>query len=323
MKRNNNFEDGIRVLGYGDFSKMEMMMSRHFLEQITEVSDEITESPRTIENLNEYLREGEFTHLFIPDENFHRLNGTLENCCVPVIELLEDHWVFWAIERKKNYLIQNGIKHTIVFTERFLEPYKSVSNFYPLTTGFSDKRFFDRNLKKDIDVLISGRVRLDEFSWVYPVRKWFVEVLPNIANKEGLKLEFWKHPGYFPGRENNQEEQYSNILNRAKIATGGSSYWRLPLKKLYEIPSCGAILMSDLPFDDTDFFKGRIIEVNPNSLQSRNYEDDLRRMIVNTLENYDSKREILQPFRKNKDRFDRSYVGKAIEMRKIISGIKS
>ena len=146
--------------------------------------------------------------------------------------------------------------------------------------------------------------------------------MPEIGIKEGINVVTHSHPGYtLKEGEIKKTIEYANILNRAKISTGGSSHWRLPLKKFYEIPACGSILLSDLPLEDTDFFKGRIIEISPGAMNSKNYEDRLRGKIMNVLENHDKYKEVLQPFRTEKDRFDRSYEGRALEMRNILKGI--
>ena len=116
--------------------------------------------------------------------------------------------------------------------------------------------------------------------------------------------------------------KYANILNRAKVATGGSSIWRLPLKKFYEIPGSGAILFSDLPIDEREFFKGRVIEVDPARIVEKRYEDVVRKQVMEVLTNYDRAKSDLQLFRSDKDRFDKSFEGRALEMRAITKKIR-
>lgn len=319
----NKFNDDLRVLVYGDVSKLEKLMDRHFLGQLTSVSDEITQKPDTIEQLNKYVREGGFTHVLIPDEHFHKLKGSLEGCFVPVVEFLGDHWVSWAVKRKKEYMENNGIDHAIVFSSRFQEPYKELVNMHTVLCGYNNLVFKDRSMERDIDILIHGSLGEDTYGWVYPVRNWLDDILPNIGEKEGLKIGFHNHPGYEDKEKSGgeHEREYADVLNRSKIAIGGSSYWRLPLKKFYEVAACGTILLSDLPLEDRDFFKNRIIEVDSNKIHTKKYEDDIRKNIVNTLENYGESKEILQPFRTEKDIFDKSYKGRALEIRAILSTI--
>ncbi len=316
------FEDNLKILAYGNISKLEAMMDHHFLGQLIAVSDEITEIPNTINELNNYIDEKEFTHVVVPDESFHKLNGNFRGCNVPIVELLLDHWVPWAIDRKKQYLEENGIREVLSFSNRFLKPYGEVAKFHTVYCGYDKEIFKDQGKERDIDVLIHGSLGEDTHKWVYPIRNWLAEVLPEIGIKEGINVKIMNHPGYVLNGEINFSEQYSEILNRSKIAIGGSSHWRLPLKKFYEVSACGAILLSDIPLEDQDFFKNRIIEVDSTRIQDKNYGEIMGKRIMNILGNYETYRKVLQPFRTEKDKFDKSYQGRALEMRKFISKIK-
>jgi len=310
----------LKILSYGNITKLKENMDPHFLNQLNCVANEMTQEPKTINELNSYINNGKFTHVIIPDENFNNLEGSLKECHVPVIELLGDHWVPWAIDRKKRYIQENEIDDVFVFTNRFLEDYSGISRFHYILSGFDSNTFFNKNEERDIDILVSGSLGEDTHPWVYPVRNWLARVLPEIGKEEGLKIETFEHPGY-TSLDGEKTKEYAEIINRAKIATGGSSHWRLVLKKLYEIPACGTILLSDIPLDDTSFFKGRIIDVNPGRINEKGYKDELRRTIMNTLKNYDDLKTELQPFRTEEDYFNRSYQGRALEMRTIISSI--
>lgn len=319
---NTNFKDGLNVLVYGDINKLKTNSNNHFFDQLQAVSDNMTQKPETIEELNKYLSDEKYTHVVIPDEPFHKLKGSLENCVVPVVEFLGDHWVTWAIERKINYIQENGIKHAFVFSERFHENYEKIAKFYPVLTGFDADTFTNQHKQRDIDVLISGAIK-SQPSWVYPTRNWLAEILPEIGIKEGINVKVHAHPGrILKEGEEKKTIEYASILNQAKIATGGSSHWRLPLEKFYEIPACGAILLSDLPLEDREFFKNRIIEVEKEEINTPKHKDKLRKDIMNVLENYEKFKEVFQPFRTEKDKFDRSYEGRALEMRKILKSIK-
>ena len=319
------FNDGIKVLVYGDVSKLESTMNHHFLDQLIEVSDDITQTPLNIGELNRYIAKGEFSHLLIPDEWFHRMDGTLKGCDVPVVELLGDHWVPWAFDKKKEYIKENDIKHAIVFSERFQKEYKDLLDMHCVLTGYNSSVFVDKGLGRDIDILIHGSLGKKSHELeVYPVRKWLSKVLPKIGGEVGLRVESWEHPGYWHEGDRSSEDfirPYSNVLNRSKIAIGGSSHWRLPLKKFYEVSACGGILLSDLPLEDKVFFEGKILEVDPEKIGVCGYENEVRDMIVKTLSNYDEVRSNLQPFGNKQDVFDKSYTGKALEIRKVLSGI--
>lgn len=320
------FDDGLKVLVYGDLERLEATMNHHFLDQLGAVADEITQNPKTISELNQYIRDNNFTHLIVPDEWFHRIQGTLEGCVLPPIELLGDHWIPWAISKKRDYLQKNRIQHAFVFSERFQNPYIDLAEMHSVLQGFNSRVFRDRGGERDIDILVHGSLGEDTFPWVYPVRNWLAEILPEIGIKEGLNVVYWKHPGYWPEKglatDNIHLEAYASILNRSKIAVGGSGYWRLPFKKFYEVPACGAILISDLPLENTQFFEGRIISISPEKTLDPSYVQDVRRTIVETLENYDTEKLKLQPFRNEDDFFRHSYEGRALEMRKILKTIK-
>lgn len=316
------FNDGLKVLGFTNLSKLEILMSRHFLLQLKAVSDEVTDVPKSMKELNDYVKQGKFTHVYVLDEHFHPLEGSLKGCEVPIVGLMGDHYVPWAVERKKKYIFDNDFDDVFVFTNRFLEPYKGLSRFHSILTGYDSEIFVDKKVERDIDILISGSVGSGESEWIYPVRRWLHDIIPLIGEKEGLKIEYLKHPGHFPEDDVDYQELYSDILNRSKIASGGSSHWSLSLKKLYEIPASGAILTTDIPVDDSDFFKERVLEVDINKFSSNNYIDKFRSNLVSVLENYDSYKRELQPFRSDEDRFNRSYEGRALEMRAIMRDIK-
>lgn len=320
----NRLNDGIKVLVHGDLSKLEKLMSRHFPSQLKAVSDDMTGGPKTVEELNNYISQGKFTHVVIPDEHFHGLEGDYRGCIVPVIELLGDHWVTWATDGKKKYMEENGIRDAFVFTDRFLGPYQGIANFHSIPQGFDATKFTDRNQKRDIDVLIHGSLGEDTHAWVYPVRNWLAEILPEIGEREGINVITHSHPGYSAeeGSKRRHDKEYAEVLNRSKIAIGGSSHWRLLLKKFYEVPASGTILLSDLPLDDTELFRGKILEVDPNKIDSVEYVDEVKRKIMETLENYDSARQTYQPFRTEQDKFDRSYEGRALKMRAILANIR-
>lgn len=319
------FNDDIRVLAYGDVLKLKSAMDQQFFDQLSFASDDITDVPSTIGELNRYVADGNFTHVVVPDEWFHKLEGTLSGCDVPVVELLGDHWIPWAIDKKKDYMKENGIRHAIVFCDRFQNAYKGQVDMHCVLNGYDTSVFQDRHRERDIDVLIHGSLGEDTHKWVYPVRNWLSEVLPELGEKKGFKVERWSHPGYWPEGEKsdvNSAGLYADVLNRSKIAIGGSSHWRLALKKFYEAPACGAILLSDLPLEDRAFFEDRIIEVDVERIKSSRYKDELGVKIVGVLTDYDNSKRRLQPFRSEQDRFNRSYNGRALEMRAVLAGIE-
>ncbi|GEM_PF-2656790 len=319
------FDDGLRVLAYGDVSKLEATMNGHFFNQLRLAADEMTGIPSTMDELNKHVCDGNFTHVLVPDEWFYKLDGTLEGCDVPVVEFLGDHWIPWAVNKKKKYMRDNDIQHAIVLSNRFQKPYNGMTNMHCVSYGYDSSVFCDAGKERDIDVLIHGSLGGDTHKGVYPVRNWLAEVLPEIGEREGIRVERWSHPGYWPKGESPKggfTGLYAEVLNRSKIAIGGSSHWRLPLKKFYEVPACGAILLSDLPLEGGAFFDGRIIEVNPDRIRTPSYEDKIRERIVGVLANYEAAKERLQPFRSDQDRFDKSYEGRALEIRAVLSGIE-
>ncbi|GAF93114.1 unnamed protein product, partial [marine sediment metagenome] len=275
-----------------------------FLHQLSAASDDVTQKPSIMSELNKYIHNGGFTHVLVPDEWFHKLDGTLRGCEVPVVELLGDHWIPWAVDKKKTYMKENEIKNAIVFSDRFQDAYSGMVNMHCVLGGYDSSVFRDRGVERDIDVLIHGSLGEDTHNWVYSVRNWLADVLPKIGEEEGFRVERWGHPGYWPKGERpkgNFTGAYSEVLNRAKIAIGGSSHWRLALKKFYEVPACGAILLSDLPLEDKAFFEGRVIKVDPKKVRTVGYKEELGRTIVDTLVKYEDSKEKLQPFRSEQD----------------------
>jgi hypothetical protein len=208
-----------------------------------------------------------------------------------------------------------------VLSQRFLEPYSDVARFHKVTCGFDSSTFSWRDGERDIDVLIHGSMGEDTSRDVYPVRNWLARELP-FLEKEGVRVVTMDHPGYMLERQGADfASHYASMLGRSKIAIGGTSRWKLPLKKLYEVPATGAVLLTDLPEEDRGFFEGRVIEVDPEKIGSEGYADAMRESVLDVLSNYGSQRNVLQPFRSDEDRFRRSYYGRALEIRSILSEI--
>ena len=67
------FKDNLNVLVYGDIDKLKANSNHHFFDQLYAVSDCMTQGPKTIRELNIYISNGEYTHVFSPDEHFHNL----------------------------------------------------------------------------------------------------------------------------------------------------------------------------------------------------------------------------------------------------------
>jgi len=154
------------------------------------------------------------------------------------------------------------------------------------------------------------------------MRNWLINVLPEIGIKEGLNIHHHQHPGRVRKKgEEKITKGYSELINTAKIATAGTGQWRMPFKKLYEIAACETVLLSDLPLEDSDFFRGKILEIDPTKVNSKGYADLLRRNIMNVLENYEHYQQKLRPFQTEQDRFDKSYKGKALEIRSVLKKI--
>lgn len=116
------FNDGLKVLCYGNISRLEATMNHHFLDQLGEVSDEMTQEPKTIDELNDYIKQREFSHVIVPDEDYHILEDSLEGCCVPIVELLGDHWIPWSIDRKKNIWKKMELNMHLFFLQDFKKP---------------------------------------------------------------------------------------------------------------------------------------------------------------------------------------------------------
>ncbi len=122
-----------------------------------------------------------------------------------------------------------------------------------------------KNKKRDKDVTLLGAV-----GNFYPFRKKSIQI---IKSDKSINFFYKKHPGYLFQKDIKEKKivgkEYYKILEDSKIAITCSTIYKIPIPKIWEIMSTGAMLMVD-KMDNikiTGLKKGiNFVEVNEKNL---------------------------------------------------------
>ena len=135
------------------------------------------------------------------------------------------------------------------------------------------------NIKKDIDILISGALDAKH----YPFRNRLAKLIIN--NKSGI-LKKYNIVHHIRPRQinklsfnNNNQIDYNIMINRSKLCVVCSSSYNYRLGKYVEIPMAGGVAIGDLPFEDK-----RSFERNNIVLKTTMTDDEILKTIIKTLE---------------------------------------
>ena len=117
--------------------------------------------------------------------------------------------------------------------------------------------FFDAHLPKTIDLLLCGSIGKH-----YPLRIKLREVLSLMPKKYVCKE--YKHPGYLHSDSFTDVylKDFAQAINRSRICITCTSKYKYRLGKMVEIPMCGSVLACDLPNQDQDELRDKMIVID-------------------------------------------------------------
>jgi hypothetical protein len=122
--------------------------------------------------------------------------------------------------------------------------------------------------EKPIDVLVVGNLAQD----FYPFRARLARLAQRELKKRGYAVVTLPHPGFRAHRDADGTmrsdrpaavigEPYARMLSRAKLVISCTSRQKYAFCKLVEIPLCGALPISDLPWERKGFFAQTTLNV--------------------------------------------------------------
>lgn len=170
-------------------------------------------------------------------------------------EMWDENYTLKQINDSKCNLI---ICHHNNDKERYISSlFKNVSNyckFIHIPHCAEKTIFFDRKLKKEVDVLLCGSIGRH-----YPLRQRMRNILSLIPKK--YNCQEYKHPGYINGDSftNVYLNDFAEAINKAKICITCTSKYKYRLGKMVEIPLCNSVLACDIPNQDEEEFKQMMI----------------------------------------------------------------
>lgn len=109
---------------------------------------------------------------------------------------------------------------------------------------------------RDIDLLICGKLDPE----LYPLRTRVAGICRSLP----IKVHEFPHPGYFDSKQTQRD--FANMLRRSKMALGCTgTVNRLHMQKMWEIPACGTVCITDLNDNEPDANKLRsyVLELKP------------------------------------------------------------
>ena len=153
---------------------------------------------------------------------------------------------------------------------------------------FTDSNIYGLSDEKDFDVIFLG----SSGRKVYPLRNRIVRELPSLS-----KVNNWRYllRGRPPGATHQRNipdliskgfivgEKYAEVLARTKIFIFGSSIFRYPLSKFFEVMGSGALVLADEPqsAEELHFRSGEnYVEINQDNWKEKleyYLEDDQER----------------------------------------------
>ncbi len=190
----------------------------------------------------------------------------LQGCPVPVVLILQE-----AYNRPKTLALLRAVDPKLViftYPQEMLQyaedlagrtvlhiPHAADDSVFKLIAGTEPWSTHER----PIDVLIVGNMN----QTVYPFRNRLARLAWRDLRKRGYRVRWLAHPGYtIPPKAGYVGHEYAAILNTAKLVVTCTSRYRYALCKLAEIPLCGALPVSDLPFDRQKFFAQTMLPVD-------------------------------------------------------------
>ncbi len=186
---------------------------------------------------------------------------------------------------RKTPLFFNLAFYTKFDENYFLENLKIEKQYFP---WFTDHRIYKPSEEKEYDVVFLGAYRRR----VYPLRNMIYNELPRLSERKGWRcLVRGRPPGRTPLRDIQELEKqgyivgtrYAETIAKAKVFIFGSSIFRYPVSKFFEIMGSGTLVMADRPqsADELHFEAGEnYVEINRDNWEEKleyYLEDDAER----------------------------------------------
>lgn len=186
---------------------------------------------------------------------------------------------------RKTPLFFNLAFYTKFDENYFLKNLKIEKQYFP---WFTDHRIYKPSEEKEYDAVFLGAYRRR----VYPLRNMIYNELPRLSEKKGWRcLVRGRPPGRTPLRDIQELEKkgyivgtrYAETIAKAKVFIFGSSIFRYPVSKFFEIMGSGTLVMADRPqsADELHFEAGEnYVEINRDNWKEKleyYLEDDAER----------------------------------------------
>ena len=153
--------------------------------------------------------------------------------------------------------------------------------------------FYNKKLSKPIDILLCGSIGKH-----YPLRIKLREVMSLLSSKYVCKE--YNHPGYIHSDSFTDVylKDFANSINLAKICITCTSKYKYRLGKIVEIPMCGSVLACDLPNQDQDELRDKMIVIDDTMTVNQ-----IKDLLISYIENPEK----LEKIRKNGYEWSQKY----------------
>jgi len=150
---------------------------------------------------------------------------------------------------KKTPLLFNLALYTKFDEDYYLDNLETARQHFP---WFTDSRIYRPIEEKELDVVFLGAYRRR----IYPLRHRIYTELPSLAESKGWRyLVRGRPPGRTPLRDIRELEKqgyivgprYAETIAKAKVFIFGTSIFRYPVSKFFEIMGSGTLVMADTP----------------------------------------------------------------------------
>ncbi len=186
---------------------------------------------------------------------------------------------------RKTPLLFNLAIYTKFDQDYYLNNLKISKQHFP---WFTDSRIYRPNEEKDLDVVFLGAYRRR----IYPLRYRIYRELPRLSERKGWRcLVRGRPPGRTALRDIRELEKqgyvvgprYAETVAKSKVFVFGTSIFRYPVSKFFEIMGSGTLVMADKPqsAEELHFEAGEnYVEINRENWKEKleyYLEDDAER----------------------------------------------
>ena len=192
----------------------------------------------------------------------------LDNCFVPLtIPTCIRYNEMWDIPNTIQEIQSSKSDIVICHHKNDYEYYKDIYEHHQIQVNYIPHHarpdiFHPTNIKKDIDILISGVTTEKHYPFKHRLAKLLIQY--RRTKLKDYNIVHHTHPGY--ANEINytdiNQKNYADIINRSRICIVCSSKYNYRLGKYVEIPMCGSVMCGDLPYEDKESYTKMMIVLN-------------------------------------------------------------